>query len=239
MEAGRLFFCCGGRARCENAVRESAILGENVRTLHTRARFCAKRRGRSTRERDPGWKCTDAPRQSATLPENLRTSHATARFAWECPTSGTFLLCCGGRAHFFCYGGSGSLTHVLLGIIYGRLHAFFCYEGRALFFFAAEARIVFFGLRRLGLTHSRAPRPNLRRAARVYFFAMEAGHVFFAVGAKSFFCFCCGGSGPLTHSPIRRGRRHNKKAATATKKNEFQQKGRFHLIFHYLKITPI
>ena len=40
------------RQECEDAPRESAISGENARTLHARARFSARMRGRSTRERD-------------------------------------------------------------------------------------------------------------------------------------------------------------------------------------------
>ena len=63
-----------------DAPRESAILGENARTLHARTRFPARMRGRSTRERDFRRECEDAPRESATSGENARTLHARARF---------------------------------------------------------------------------------------------------------------------------------------------------------------
>ena len=55
----------------------------------------------------------------------------------------------------------------------------------ARFFYAAEAERVFL-LRRLGLTNSRAPRHNLRKAACV-FFAMKAGRFFFAAEARIVF----------------------------------------------------
>ena len=55
------------RRECEDAPRESAILGENVRTLHAR-------------ERDFRQECKDAPRESAIFSENARTLHAGARF---------------------------------------------------------------------------------------------------------------------------------------------------------------
>ena len=68
------------RRECEHAPRESAILGENVRTLHARARFRARTRGRSTRERDFRRECEDARRESAISGENVRTLYARARF---------------------------------------------------------------------------------------------------------------------------------------------------------------
>ena len=68
------------RRECEDALRESAISGENVRTLHARARFSARMRGRSTRERDLRRECEDAPRESAIFGENARTLHARTRF---------------------------------------------------------------------------------------------------------------------------------------------------------------
>ena len=68
------------RRECEDAPRENAISGENVRTLHARARFPARMRGRSTRERDILRGCEDAPRESAISGENARTLHARARF---------------------------------------------------------------------------------------------------------------------------------------------------------------
>ena len=40
------------RRECEDAPRENAMSGENVRMLHARMRFSARMRGRSTRERD-------------------------------------------------------------------------------------------------------------------------------------------------------------------------------------------
>ena len=93
---------------CEDAPRESAISGENVRTLyararfsarmqgrstperdfsenartlHARARFSARMRGRSTRERDFRRECEDALCESAISGENVRTLHARARFS--------------------------------------------------------------------------------------------------------------------------------------------------------------
>ena len=66
---------------CEDAPRENAISGEDVRTLHARARFPARMSGRSTRERDFRRGCEDAPRESAVLGENARTLHARARFS--------------------------------------------------------------------------------------------------------------------------------------------------------------
>ena len=68
------------RRECEDAPRESAILGENVRTLYARARFQARMRGRSTPEGDFRRECEDAPRESAIFSENARTLHARARF---------------------------------------------------------------------------------------------------------------------------------------------------------------
>ena len=68
------------RRECEDAPRESAILGENVRTLHARARFSARMRGRSTREHHFQRECEDAPRKNAISSENVRTFHARARF---------------------------------------------------------------------------------------------------------------------------------------------------------------
>ena len=53
---------------------------QNARTLHARARFPARMRGRSTRERDFRRECEDAPRESAISGENARTLHARARF---------------------------------------------------------------------------------------------------------------------------------------------------------------
>ena len=69
------------RRKCEDAPRESAIFNENVRTLHARARFPARMRGRSTRERDFRRECEDAPRESAISGENAKTLHARARFS--------------------------------------------------------------------------------------------------------------------------------------------------------------
>ena len=84
------------RREYEDAPRESAILGENVRTLHARARFPARMRGRSghararfparmrgrsTRERDFRRECEDALRESAISGENVRMLHARARFS--------------------------------------------------------------------------------------------------------------------------------------------------------------
>ena len=54
------------RRECEDAPRESAISGENARTLDARARF----------QRE----CEDAPRESAIFGENVRTLYARARF---------------------------------------------------------------------------------------------------------------------------------------------------------------
>ena len=89
------------RRECEDVPRESAIsgenartLGENVRTLPARTRFPARMRGRSTRERDFRRECEDAPREerdfrrecedapreSAIFSENARTLHARTRF---------------------------------------------------------------------------------------------------------------------------------------------------------------
>ena len=55
-----------------------------MRTLPARARFPARMRGRSTRERDFRRECDDAPRESAIFSENARTFHARARFQREC-----------------------------------------------------------------------------------------------------------------------------------------------------------
>ena len=59
----------------------TALANENARTLHARARFSARMRGRSTRERDFGRECEDAPRESAISGENARTLHARAGFS--------------------------------------------------------------------------------------------------------------------------------------------------------------
>ena len=71
----------------------TALANKNARTLHARARFSAKMRGRSTRksdfrrecerstrERDFRRECEDAPRESAILGENVRMLHARTRF---------------------------------------------------------------------------------------------------------------------------------------------------------------
>ena len=82
------------RRECEDAPRESAISGENAKTLHARTRFPARMRGRSTRKRDFRRECEDAPREStifqrecedaprenAISVENVRTLHARTRF---------------------------------------------------------------------------------------------------------------------------------------------------------------
>ena len=58
-------------ARMRGRSRESAISGENVRRLHARARFQARMRGRSTRERHFQRECEDVPRESAIFSENV------------------------------------------------------------------------------------------------------------------------------------------------------------------------
>ena len=59
----------------------TALANKNARTLHARARFSARMRGRSTRERDFRRECEDALRESAISGENVRTLHARARFS--------------------------------------------------------------------------------------------------------------------------------------------------------------
>ena len=59
----------------------TALANKNARTLYARARFSARMRGRSTRERDFRRECEDAPRESAIFSENARTLHARARFS--------------------------------------------------------------------------------------------------------------------------------------------------------------
>ena len=93
------------RPECKDAPRESAISGQNARTLHARARFSARMRGRYTQEHDPvrratcftgrdtillffklnrardfETKCPDAPRENAIFRENARTLHARVQF---------------------------------------------------------------------------------------------------------------------------------------------------------------
>ena len=59
----------------------TALANKNARTLHARARFQARMRGRSTRERDFRRECEDAPRESAISGEDARTLHARSRFS--------------------------------------------------------------------------------------------------------------------------------------------------------------
>ena len=69
---------------CADAPRESAILGENARTLHARTRFPARMRGRSTRERDFRRECEDAPRESTISGEDAERSTRERDFRREC-----------------------------------------------------------------------------------------------------------------------------------------------------------
>ena len=55
-----------------------AISSKNARTLHARARFSTRMRGRFTRERDFQPECADAPRESTIFNGNARTLHARA-----------------------------------------------------------------------------------------------------------------------------------------------------------------
>ena len=99
---------------------------------------------------------------------------------------------------------------------------FFAADAGRIYFFAMEVGRVFFLLRSPGaffvaearahsLTCSSA---ESAEAARVFFLWMPGVFCFNAAEAERVF-FCCRGSGSLTHSPLLRRRRHNKKAATA------------------------
>ena len=59
----------------------NAISSKNARTLHARARFSTRMRGRFTRKRDFQPECADAPRESTIFNGNARTLHARARFS--------------------------------------------------------------------------------------------------------------------------------------------------------------
>ena len=54
---------------------------KNTGTLHARARFLTRMRGRFTRERDFQPECANAPRESTIFNGNARTLHARARFS--------------------------------------------------------------------------------------------------------------------------------------------------------------
>ena len=58
-----------------------AISSKNAGTLHARARFSTRMRGRSTRERNFQPECADAPGESAIFNGNAQTLHARARFS--------------------------------------------------------------------------------------------------------------------------------------------------------------
>ena len=69
--------------RCENAPRESAILSENVKTLHESSNWSENMRTLHARAQFLWSKCEDPPRQSAIPQENWKTSYTMSRFAWR------------------------------------------------------------------------------------------------------------------------------------------------------------
>ena len=61
-----------------------AISSKNARTLHARARFSTRMRGRSTRERDFQPECADAPRESVIFNRKRRRFTRERYFPREC-----------------------------------------------------------------------------------------------------------------------------------------------------------